>query len=80
MQLSLLDQVKALARKPDEIRVIGPLPSSIAYLHSLIANGSGDAYDWENNEFTIQICGADATREPTLGKVQTVTFVYTKSK
>lgn len=61
---------------PDEIRVIGPLPSSIGYLHSLVANGQGDKYEWTKGEVTIKICGADRTREPSLDSVEKITLEY----
>lgn len=64
-------------KKPmDEIRVIGPMPPSLSYLHALAANGQGDLYDWTAGQVTIEICEADRRKEQSLNPVAKVVLNY----
>ncbi len=72
----MVNAFQPIIRNADEIRVHGPLPPSLSYLHSLAANGQGDNYDWANGEITVEICDTDRRREQSLNPVAKVVLNY----
>ena len=51
-------------------------PASIAYLHSLVAKGLGDSYNYTDRDFVIVIRDSDRRREPSLLRARAVTLRY----
>ena len=55
----------------------GP-PASIAYLHSIVARGLGDSYNYHDREFVVEIHPEDIVREASLKRVRAVVLTYAK--
>lgn len=68
----------ALARsEPEEFTVYGEgVPASIAYLHSIVARGLGDSYNYSDGKFVVEIRPEDRVREPSLRNVRAITLCY----
>ena len=71
-------QDKESVARLNAIRVIGPVPSSIAYIHVLAASGQGDCYDWNQGTVTVNLCHIDRVKEPSLETVASITLEYEK--
>ena len=52
------------------------VPASIAYLHSLVARGMADYYNYSERNAAVLIRIADRDREPALRNVRSVTLWY----